>query len=702
MLSSKNLNDKTFEEVLEESIAQIPLYTQEWTNFNQSDPGITILENLSAFHILQQSEMNQVTDAVKEMLLKMVGFYKREGQASKILLKTKRDYGKMTFPAGQKLTTGDICFELEDEIQVNTGKILGIYSRTEGVFRNLSELTQPYGIPGGCLVFGERPEAGDSIYFVLSSLSPVGKQLLLYMDVPQEYSRSEFDAEEGNPFAKLSWEILTEKGYRKIKVKDESFCFMRKGTVRLIRKNRKGCIGEIEGMKGYVIRAVLSQAEYDIAPCVKSVEGFLTEAVQKDTKSVLLQYEGAEKITVRHAMAESPYFFVYVRENCDEEYYEYREYRDENSEGRYYIKEKEAGGGYSILFSKKKFAHAPMPGLDDGVTVVCCSEEMMLYRKLGKVCGYDRQKLDLSPYRYTVKEAFSLLLGRRDAGGFMRYSIWKPQCMDEDGFFYTINHQEAALMVWDCGDYEGADIIIGGCALYNGDIGNILPHNEFRVELDNKTYEFRNLFISREGKYEEEVEDVRKRFVKDLASPASMVTAQDCEEIIRGIPGLCIHKVKAFIGQNRNVINVVVKPESREAFPKLSDIYLYKIRECLDKSRMLNVKIKLLQPVYLPIHVKAVIYIKKHYEKYREKIEETLRQKLDFREGPQNFGELISFHEVYHALELLDCVEEIYELLLQPGSMQHVYRSGMDFKLHENCLCYPGNMDLELSAKVCE
>ena len=43
MLNSINLDDKSYEDILTEAISQIPLYSEEWTNFNHSDPGITML-----------------------------------------------------------------------------------------------------------------------------------------------------------------------------------------------------------------------------------------------------------------------------------------------------------------------------------------------------------------------------------------------------------------------------------------------------------------------------------------------------------------------------------------------------------------------------------------------------------------------------------------------------------------------------------
>lgn len=38
MLDSINLNNKSFEQIRDEAIAQIPLYSRDWTNYNVSDP----------------------------------------------------------------------------------------------------------------------------------------------------------------------------------------------------------------------------------------------------------------------------------------------------------------------------------------------------------------------------------------------------------------------------------------------------------------------------------------------------------------------------------------------------------------------------------------------------------------------------------------------------------------------------------------
>ena len=82
MLTNRNLAVKEYEQLIEEAIAQIPLYTKEWTNYNPSDPGITILENLTAFSALQQSEINTVTEKAKWKLLALAGFYPEKGKSA--------------------------------------------------------------------------------------------------------------------------------------------------------------------------------------------------------------------------------------------------------------------------------------------------------------------------------------------------------------------------------------------------------------------------------------------------------------------------------------------------------------------------------------------------------------------------------------------------------------------------------------------
>src|SRR5437764_5320236 len=39
-----SLDDRDFEQLFAEALARVPVHTPEWTNFNESDPGVTLVD----------------------------------------------------------------------------------------------------------------------------------------------------------------------------------------------------------------------------------------------------------------------------------------------------------------------------------------------------------------------------------------------------------------------------------------------------------------------------------------------------------------------------------------------------------------------------------------------------------------------------------------------------------------------------------
>ena len=57
-----NLDDVAWEQLNEEARSLIPAYAPDWTNFNPSDPGITLLELLAHFSELLLYRANRISD----------------------------------------------------------------------------------------------------------------------------------------------------------------------------------------------------------------------------------------------------------------------------------------------------------------------------------------------------------------------------------------------------------------------------------------------------------------------------------------------------------------------------------------------------------------------------------------------------------------------------------------------------------------
>lgn len=95
-----NLDNRTFEQLLEEARKSIPNYAPEWTNHNPADPGITLVELFAWLAEIAGYRVNLVTEEHRLKYLKLLGIRPRG-----------------TLPA-----IVDLSFEAEREIHLEKGR----------------------------------------------------------------------------------------------------------------------------------------------------------------------------------------------------------------------------------------------------------------------------------------------------------------------------------------------------------------------------------------------------------------------------------------------------------------------------------------------------------------------------------------------------------------------------------------------------
>ena len=61
-LELPNLDDRTYEDLVAEALRLIPNYAPEWTNYNPSDPGITLIEMFAYLTEMLLYRQNRITD----------------------------------------------------------------------------------------------------------------------------------------------------------------------------------------------------------------------------------------------------------------------------------------------------------------------------------------------------------------------------------------------------------------------------------------------------------------------------------------------------------------------------------------------------------------------------------------------------------------------------------------------------------------
>lgn len=67
-----NLDNRTYDDLVQEALSLIPTYEPEWTNHNPSDPGITIIELFAYLTEMLNYRLNRVTNANKQVFLNLI------------------------------------------------------------------------------------------------------------------------------------------------------------------------------------------------------------------------------------------------------------------------------------------------------------------------------------------------------------------------------------------------------------------------------------------------------------------------------------------------------------------------------------------------------------------------------------------------------------------------------------------------------
>lgn len=692
MLNYRIPEDKTYEELITEARMQIPFYSQEWTNFQPSDPGITILENLTAFEVLQQSRIHEMTPGVLKMLLKLLGFEARKGRCARILLAAEQIHKPLTLPANQKFYLGDLCFETNRSISLHGSSLQGVYSLLNGKRQDLTHLLdREVRIP--VQVFGAHPKVGDSLIFTMDALPAKGEELIFYLTAAECRRRNPFGEKKDSTFAQLVWECYTEEGFVKMHVKDDTGGLLVSGELRMRLPDALAVPWKEGPDGGYAIRATLTKAEYDVCPKLVQIDGFLFEAWQKETLSACYTYNRVTSASLPRSLLEKGYCTIFCKEEKGASYKRYEPSRAFGEKGRFYETKETEDGQVIWMFDKRRYGYGPSK-VKNAIKIVIYNEEMMRSYSLGTVQGCDHQMIRL-PKGHLVADSFCIIAERTDTSGEAIYDFVRPGRYGEKDLGYDLYENDGYLLIEEAGDYIGARLYIGALAVTRGEEGNIRTGNLFTAEGLPSSIRFYNPKPGAKGCYKESLEEVKRRFLKDLRKPFTAVTAKDYEQLVMETPKLCIKKVKAYLYGGSNLVRIAVMPGTDETFPKLSQVYRRAIEQQLEDKRLLTTRIEIVEPVYTAIDVRGTVYVKRQYENSLALMEEVIRQKIDYIHSGRNFGEVLKFDEIFHEIEALDCVEFIYELSLHPQNPSLARRVEADIVPNENCLCYVGNILLQ-------
>jgi hypothetical protein len=111
------LDDRTWQQLRDELVRRIPVYTPEWTDHNASDPGITLLELFAFLGENLLFRFNQIPEATRLAFLKLLSFPLRPACAARALVSVSTsEPAGVPVPLGTEALAGAVPFETTVEL----------------------------------------------------------------------------------------------------------------------------------------------------------------------------------------------------------------------------------------------------------------------------------------------------------------------------------------------------------------------------------------------------------------------------------------------------------------------------------------------------------------------------------------------------------------------------------------------------------
>ncbi len=272
-----NLDDRSFQQLVDEAKRLIPTYCPEWTNHNLSDPGVALIELFAWMSEMMLFRLNQVPDGFYLRMLNLLGIETFPASAATADLTFWVSAGQETasIARGTEIATSvsgnedPVVFTTTEDLEiVDPALIRMLTSAHEEVFVDLTTSVQS---GSATPLFSTNPlSAGDGFY-VGFDRSLAGNVLELRIDATVQG----IGIDPNDP--PVTWEIWTGEGWARVAVhEDTTGGFNRNGVVKLLipMAHEPLTLGQ---HAGFWVRVVLTRGlgdenSYRVSPVVTSID----------------------------------------------------------------------------------------------------------------------------------------------------------------------------------------------------------------------------------------------------------------------------------------------------------------------------------------------------------------------------------------------------------------------------------------------
>ncbi len=298
-ITAPNLDDRRFDDILAEAKSLIPRYIPAWTDWNESDPGIAMLELFAWMTDLMIYRLNQVPDRNFVKFLELVGIRLKPAmpaQAELTFNLARPDITTVIVPKGTQVAAADqtgappLVFET-DEALIALGATLKAI-QTFDTFSYTVQTTKNAADGQWFYPFGPHALSGSAMTLGFQSPNPLPKDQfhiavhVLGEDLKKLGHHCDLDIATLPLNGKIQWEYWAGSQWNSLVTdKDETRAFTRSGHIYFRGPGASAQMAKIGAVTQplFWIRARLVESGYDRAPRVSSVLTNTVRATQAQT-----------------------------------------------------------------------------------------------------------------------------------------------------------------------------------------------------------------------------------------------------------------------------------------------------------------------------------------------------------------------------------------------------------------------------------